>query len=356
MNKNFCILIFSAAFLVSCAKENSNTFFNPFPLKLTSISKKGSSYKAKINGKTVKKGDFIKGYEVLEVNGTAVKLSSLSVLDLKFELQFKPEMARYTSYKKPTAFLKIPLNPLTELDNKTIPEIYELRKKYVSLFSGLLKTAYEPLKVVFDGISGGRPWMGIEGLLTKSKDMKLSDGDSVESLRIVNPFLLADIGTGNIFAEKKSPEYTILPPLPKGLWWSVDGLFAFAEYDITEYLRQSHSKLTFTPGYDLGFYINAINARDLGLEYVFIDYPNCDNINIMRPYYAQQYNAMRTAFYYYYKDDSNYKGGLNSICRIQEEFFFQISYFPAKIQLLFWREKPATRFQKPDMVYVIKIY
>jgi len=46
------------------------------PLKLQSIFKVGNKYRAIINGKTYKKGDFVKGYELKKVTGSQVILEN----------------------------------------------------------------------------------------------------------------------------------------------------------------------------------------------------------------------------------------------------------------------------------------
>ena len=162
----------------------------------------------------------------------------------------------------------ITINSPINLSYKSKQEIYNIRKSYVekSIFA---KPDYEPSEEVFGGIVDNKPWISMDWSFAYDYNnpenyVIETNGPSSHSRSLINPSLPVFIDYP--FAIPRVPEYvseySIMPLLMvpvKAVYYKPQ-----KEVDIT------YKKLI-TPKGEGGYQINAINARDMGYNYIFVD-------------------------------------------------------------------------------------
>jgi len=257
---------------------------------------------------------------------------------------------------KSDASVSISIVPPANFNFKSRAEILAMRRREVMKHSELLKGPYYPDDDVFGELASGRPWWGDLGEAYYGPGPKSILGMSEESRFILNPYLLAaeEIIVGLVkervteddLAHKSFPTFV----QPSGLrWWPRQGK-AEVTYDVSAFQSQMRS----TYGADINFVnessLEIINARDLGLQYVYIPPTWTYNIEITNPMRGPIANPQ----FIHCGGSCGYPGGCNNMsptCPQLERF--KIKKFPARLILMMWKNAPTTGREPPDMVYTI---
>jgi hypothetical protein len=253
--------------------------------------------------------------------------------------------------------LSIPIVPPTDFNFKGRATLYAMRQAQVMKYPELLTAQYVPDGECFGQIEDQRPWWGTYGLSYYGSGKNSIKGPSLESRFFLNPFLLAGDRSGlglpkdkiseADLAKKSYPTYL----QPSDLQWSPKVKKGEVTYDITGYQKQMCSLL----GYDKYELhgprdISLINARDLGLKFVYIPPSWSLNVKIGSP----MKGVMRIPQFIHKGDSCGYPGGCNN--QSPETPWLQsftIEKLPARIGFLFWKKPPITRKVPPDMMFFV---
>ncbi len=266
--------------------------------------------------------------------------------------------------------ITIPVVPPIELNGKTRNEIYDLRQDAVLEFSWLIYTKYKPSHAVFSQIEDKRPWWGVTGHYYYGSGDQSILGAAEESRFILNPYLLvgAEFSGVSIWNEQYGSAFwnqNIITPAaletgrfpfyvsPQNLRWWPPRNRVEVTYDLTSYLQQLNNwttkKHTFR---DASFDLIAYNARDLNLNYLWID--TTQSINIIPNITMQE--AIEIPQYLHKGDSCGYPGGCNNMSPVTPELQdISPGKLPAKLILYLWRDKPVVNETPPDITYVINI-
>lgn len=264
--------------------------------------------------------------------------------------------------------LMIPIDPPIELDGMTREEIYDLRTKAALVFPWLLYTNYEPSHAVFSQIESGEPWWGITGQYYYGSGELSTAGPSEESRFILNPYLLigadfsglsiwsgrpadsfwnSSIITNAALESQKFPYYVE----PQNLrWWPGRGRVEVT-YDVSEFLGRLNNWTIRTYSYrDASFDLIAYNARDLNLNYIYVDY--AQSVYVARDPAPPEPIAIPQ--YLHRGDSCGYEDGCNNMSPATPELMgLDIQRLPAKLVIYLWREDPGSLAEAPDLTYVI---
>lgn len=257
--------------------------------------------------------------------------------------------------------IDISLNSPAALNFQSKQAILDRRTAIVNRYSYLLRKPYVPTPFIFDQIVDKRPWWGMQGTFVWGAGERSIEGDAEESRFMLNPLLLvgANSGTALIWDTKKivgadfkgeSFPYCWLPDSLK--WYPAQGLVQ-ATYNVSAFnqaLTARSAKLTAKVEETIKFGLVAYNARDFGLNYIYLD-----------P--ARSLNVVPTT-----KDDSpvlikqmihcgnscKYPGGCNNMSPAQKEIdHFDCSKLPARANIRLWKKQPFSKDDKPDLTYFI---
>jgi hypothetical protein len=94
----------------------------------------------------------------------------------------------------------------------------------------------------------------------------------------------------------------------------------------------------------------ALNARDLGFEYLFVDLANSPNITQDVP------STTATAILYYIHTGSTceFEGGCSNGSPFQQELsYLRLSALPATLNLKLWRLLPTDAGSPPDLTFTM---
>jgi hypothetical protein len=264
-----------------------------------------------------------------------------------------------------SSHLEIPVNSPANLSGLTRKQIYELRTRMVLQHPELVLGNYRPSESVFGAIVDEKPWWGIVGEFFNGPGKESIIGDSEESRFLLNPFLLASpefmgltfYGGGNLRWRSGIDENTLMAAkfpfycFPQDLKWYPQAASAEVTYDVSKYLGQLN-KYTDSPlviGRDSNFELIAYNARDLGFNYVFIG----ESENITNDHGDLQAPVELRQFIHC-GDSCGYPGGCNNMSpAVPETDDLRVTELPAKLKLLFWKDKPESKDERADMTYTI---
>ncbi len=138
------------------------------------------------------------------------------------------------------------------------------------------------------------------------------------------------------------------------------GSAEFPEYfparSLRWYPRESKAEVTFNAAgirrvSGIPIDLVAYNARNFGLDYVYVSFNDSSNVSKENAAPAALNNTQ-----FLRKDDGcNYPGGCNSITpRIPQLEHIRIDSLPAEIVVWFWRDDPKTLVKPPDMTFVLR--
>lgn len=253
-------------------------------------------------------------------------------------LRAKPEKA-----DMPKIITNIKINPMMKFSGMNRDEILALRKKAVNnsvLFSSL--TDYQPSPDVYQ-TDDGYPWIGAHEISCNGLTPDIGEGDSRESIGILNPELLFyidilpfEFSQKNITCGKE--DYSI----PYKLIY--DPQFNRISGYVDYYSIGSKAK-AFYP-----VYFHDANARDLGYNFVYAD--NTENIKFMNEQNISN-TVVQTKGFYHRGSSCGLPDGCNNYSPYEPAYGFRLTKLPAKINLKLWKEQPSSPFQPADINYTI---
>jgi hypothetical protein len=264
--------------------------------------------------------------------------------------------------------LSIPITPPIELDGLSDDQISDLRIEAALQFPWLLYTNYEPSHTVFSQIENGKPWWGIAGQYYYGAGEQSISGLSEESRYILNPYLLVGVDFSGLSIWSGRPadsfwnqtlitnaalESTSFPfyPDPQNLQWWPGRNRVEVTYNLSEFLPRLNLWTARVYTYrDATFDLIAYNARDLNLNYIYVDYDTSIYVtrNPMPP------EPVAIPQYLHRGDSCGYSGGCNVMSPDTLEIMnIEIQRLPAKLVVYLWHEQPASQTEKPDLTYVI---
>ena len=265
--------------------------------------------------------------------------------------------------------LSIPIVEPQEFDYKSQDEIFAIREQAALQYAWLLYTSYEPSYEVFSGIEDSIPWWGLQGQYYDGPGEQSILGPSEEARYLLNPYLLIGVDfsglsiwsgraeafwnqgliTSAALESVNFPYYVV----PQKLQWSPGRSRVEATYDLSQHLIRLNNwtarKLTFR---DASFDLIAYNARDLNMNYIYVDY--AESIYISKEPYPK--NAIEIKQYLHKGDSCGYPGGCNNMSPdVPELQDIYIGKLPAKAIIYLWQDKPAAVTDLADITYVINI-
>lgn len=276
----------------------------------------------------------------------------------------KPNPLAFGKLAKFKGFKEIPIFDPVLLNGKTKKEILELRRSFVAKYPEIISGNYTPSEAVFGQIVDGKPWWGVDGLFFFSNGEKSIEGLSERSQMIVNPLLLVDASESSVpfvnlheldfvsffNAKFNDPDFHTFPKL-KNLLWSPQESHAKVTYEMTRFLQfiDRHASRKLRPE-ELKLDFRALNARDLGLEFVYVDMKQSSNIT--RP--SPVLEAHQAQDFIHLGGSCNYNGGCNNHSPYQAPLSdYHVTSVPAKVRVLLWGQRPGSVTQRPDFTYDI---
>jgi hypothetical protein len=240
--------------------------------------------------------------------------------------------------------VEVVLQSPVELDFKTKAEVLQLRREAVARYPQLLAREYAPSEAVFGKVADGLPWWGIAGHFYYDTGERSIAGPSEESRFILNPFLLAaaefNASWMGVIAEQEVSTFPLYCP-PRGLHWFPRQSYAEVAYDAS----------CISMRMNVPFNLIAYNARDLGLNYVFVSYPHSLNISKQDPPQTAYANPQ----FLHQGGSCGYPGGCNNMSPSTPEINgLRITALPAGVTVWFWSRRPASTEQKPDMTFIVR--
>ncbi len=235
--------------------------------------------------------------------------------------------------------------------------ILGLRAREVLKHPELLKGKYAPSSQVFGQVEDGKPWWGTTGQAYFGAGQNSIVGPAEESRFVLNPFLLA--GNQEIYglpkdrvsdSDARSKSYPIFPEPSRLRWYPKKGQ-AEVTYRVSSYISQVKSTFGYSD-YDMDghFGLEMINARDLGLKYVYIPPQWAYNITVESP----MTGPMLIPQFIHCGGSCGYPGGCNNMspATAQLDGFNRLK-LPARMTIMFWKNAPMTGKEPADMTFTI---
>src|ERR1700733_1712696 len=255
--------------------------------------------------------------------------------------------------KAKVAFEELSINPPVNL--KTVKEqFYGFRKLMANSHSELLAVPYTPEDAIFGNVHDGHSWWGMLGKYYYGPGSHCLEGPAEQSRYVGNPFLLAapdfvgfSLEKGLKWKKEVTPEKAAAPDFPLACepqhleWFAQDGRVEVT-YDITNYLdrlnRYAEHPLSATQNGQ--FNLVAYNAHDLGMKYVGAIASGTQNVQLVSPSASGAIITSSLGQTTHYDWSSGVTGGCNAFS--EPEFTFKLLALPAKLELHFWPNKPAS--------------
>jgi hypothetical protein len=176
-----------------------------------------------------------------------------------------------------------------ELDAMKRQGMMALRAEAVTRQPRLLVGDYSPNNNVFSGLADGLSWWGVDGWRIHGPGEKAGEGVSRDSWLLMNPFILVGLEvsftrwadwqvTRDNFVEEDMPTMDgCLGPYPKRLTWNPQDRTAEVVYGYRDYREAFREMLHVVarrtdlirlPRFKTGIQFSAVNARDLGFNYM----------------------------------------------------------------------------------------
>jgi hypothetical protein len=257
---------------------------------------------------------------------------------------------------KITGVVNIPILPAEDFNFKPNTQIFSRRKEEVLKHSNLLKSNYTLSEDVFGQILDKRPWWGTLGEAYYGAGQNSIRGLTVQSIFIVNPFLLAAIratpGLSRQLTESDllTKNYPNCFPATNLRWWPKEGK-AEVTYQISA-LKNQMCSLFHTSSWEFNgeLGLELINARDLGLEYVYIPPTWAYNMKLGSP----MRGPIKIPQYLHCGGSCGFPGGCNNMSPATPSLD-DVTYekLPARVVLMMWKNAPATGREPPDMIFTI---
>lgn len=242
--------------------------------------------------------------------------------------------------------LDVVLQPLIDLDFKTKSDVVKLRTEAVAQYPELLAGTYRPSDEVFGQIVDGLPWWGVLGAYYYGKGKLSIAGPSLHSQSIVNPYLIVvpDFGMRWHRSDVEGiDEQTVCNRLycfPRNLRWYPKIGRVEVSYEAPCILRNRAGV----------FSLSAFNARDLGLQYIYVSYPRSRNIFKQK----SVAHAYRNPQFIHRGGSCGYPGGCNNMSpRTPPLDDIFVSDLPCKVVVHLWERQPRSVDERPDIEYVM---
>lgn len=259
---------------------------------------------------------------------------------------------------KTAGCVDIAIVPPADFNFKPRAHIFAMRKREVMKHPELLKGKYVPDEDVFGQMEDNRPWWGTVGQSYYGAGPKSIVGPALVSCAILNPYLLVELDMTPTLPKDKVSEADLArksyPMLyqPTGLrWWPKE-----AKGEVTFPISACDSQLNHMLGYSGGTTnhmpagLSLLNARDLGLNYVYIPPSWCYNMRIGSP----MSGTMAIPYFIHCGGSCGYPGGCNNISpRMAEVENMEIIKLPARVILMFWKNAPTTGREPADMTFTV---
>ena len=266
--------------------------------------------------------------------------------------------------------LSVPIADHVKQDGMSRNQVYEMRQKAVMEFPWLLYTTYEPARTVFNGIDKNLPWWGTAGWYFYGAGDQSASGLSIESLQILNPYLLISAeftglsshsrqGDGNFWNKSLINEAVLSKDTfpysakPENLRWWPERSRVEVTYNLSSYLDDInyYTARTYQPG-DVTFDLIGYNARDFNMNYIWVKYD--ESLNISREIYPGE--VIQINHHLQHNGDCGLGGGCNTLdANTPEIQDIRVDALPAKLIVALWTERPADNTAAPDLTYVINI-
>ncbi len=258
--------------------------------------------------------------------------------------------------KDPSRFQTIKVNPLSEYDNLTKQQIFDIRKEHVknSLFA---KENYEPDNSVFGSIVDNKPWWGTitcNQLDYKGDYHERIEGPSKVSAQMNNPNALVGLSLPFIPWEYDYNQEFCTSDygrfLPVSIQYDKKDNLIVSKYKLTKrflkYRSSVNGKMTRYP-----IQLSGLNARDFGYDYVYIY--DSKNITMFEQNNNITEGIRNFTDYIHLGGSCKYKDGCNNISPMQYDKIFTVYKLPAEINMKLWKKRPANQYMKADMYYRI---
>lgn len=234
----------------------------------------------------------------------------------------------------------IPINPMSDFNNKTRNDIYKIRKIFVdeSMFKN---KKYKPSDEVFGQIADNKPWIGIDALTCYGKGPNAYKGLSEESRYINNPTMLIGLDRVNFDAKPKTQCSVIDYLMPVKINYSKDENMLKVLFEVSKYKG------------DLGteFLLKGLNAKDLGFTYAYAD--KTENVVFLQQDTNISKDIQVFKDFIHLGTVCGVKGGCNNGSPFQKELNYTVMKYPASIHFKLWKKKPKNKESKEDINYLI---
>ena len=252
--------------------------------------------------------------------------------------------------KAPESVL-IETNGLSNYNGKTKDQLYDMRTKAANAHANLLKTpTYAPTPSVFQ-IDDKANWWSLKGYLFKEAADK-NEGPSRESASFGNPYILvvpewfADpVNPSNARFPKRSAFANVFPTylLPASIKFYPKEQREEIVYNIMPHYNMVKSMMNGNwPLTNLGFNLNAYNAKDFGFNYIYIDASKSKNM--------QKYSADIKPISQNIAQNKSCGPSCNDLVGTPDDLIgIKLKDVPAQCHILLWKEKPSSYVRPADM-------
>ena len=176
-----------------------------------------------------------------------------------------------------------------ELDQMKRQELIALRAEAATRYPRLLVGDYSPNDDVFSGLTDGLSWWGLDGWRIHGPGERAGEGVSRDSLLLMNPYILIGLEVSftrwgewqvtrdNFVEDDMATMDGCLGPKPTKLTWNPQDRTAEVVYSYRDYRKSfdamlhvvaRRSDLIRLPRFKTGIQFSAVNARDMGFNYM----------------------------------------------------------------------------------------
>lgn len=266
------------------------------------------------------------------------------------------------SESKINSAIEIRINPPAELNWKTQDEVLNLRKRALAPYRQLLKGSYEPTADVFGAIEDKRPWWGLAGACAYGEGKRSIEGLAEESRFILNPLLLVAANPNALgiwssssitSADAKNPSFPF-QWLPESLKIYPRQSYGQVVYNITKWFNDvvATRKAKGPPMTVNQFSLVAYNARDLGMQYIYLDTEKSTNVTND----SNSHFPVKIPQFIHCGGTCGYPGGCNNMSPFTVQIDrLRYSKLPARAVVNMWRQAPPRFGTPPDMTWYIDL-
>lgn len=230
-------------------------------------------------------------------------------------------------------------NPMMEFNDLTKQEILSYRTEAVnnSIVFGVL-TDYHPSPSVFQ-IEDRKPWISAHQISCYGITKNISQGDSRESIGILNPELLYYITQGDYVFSKIGSCSEIDYLFPNKITYSPSQNLITAYINYQDFYTKNKVNRIF---------ICDANARDLGYNYAYADQKD----HIQFDVHANLSNSIIQTKGFYHKGHAcKLPGGCNNYSPREATYSLNISQPPAALNIKLWKDHPGDTDRPADITF-----